>query len=104
METAHRGPQSPRSVSCGDSNRGGVPAAQPDCQIVIDRVTSTSYVDLVKMTISHDLLRLKLAVSLAATPPDLTRRDVRLPGIRGQAPAVIGVRRGGRTPFLPQGR
>src|SRR3990170_3515142 len=31
------------------------------------------------MTISHDLLRLKLAESLAATPPDLTRRAERRP-------------------------
>jgi uncharacterized protein len=52
------------------------------------------------MTISHDLLRLKLAESLAAETPALTRRDVRLPGIRGKAFAVIGVRRGGKTSFL----
>jgi predicted AAA+ superfamily ATPase len=56
------------------------------------------------MTISHDLLRLKLAESLAADPPALTRRDVRLPGIRGKAFAVIGVRRGGKTSFLDQCR
>ena len=37
------------------------------------------------MTISHDLLRLKLAESLAADPPALTRRDVVLPGISGKA-------------------
>lgn len=54
------------------------------------------------MTISRDLLRLKLAESLAATPPALTRRDLRLPGIRGKAMAVIGVRRGGKTSFLRQ--
>src|SRR3972149_1992768 len=36
--------------------------------------------------------------------PDLTRRDVRLPGIRGKALAVIGVRRGGKTSFLQQCR
>jgi predicted AAA+ superfamily ATPase len=54
------------------------------------------------MTISRDLLRLKLAESMAATPPPLTRRDVRLPGIRGKALAVIGVRRGGKTSFLRQ--
>lgn len=54
------------------------------------------------MTISHDLLRLKLAESLASAPPVLTRREVRLPGIRGKALAVIGVRRGGKTSFLRQ--
>lgn len=56
------------------------------------------------MTISHDLLRLKLAESLAAEPPALTRRDIRLPGIPGKAFAVIGVRRGGKTSFLAQCR
>jgi predicted AAA+ superfamily ATPase len=56
------------------------------------------------MTISHDLLRLKLAESLVAEPPPLTRRDVRLPGIRGKAFAVIGVRRGGKSSFLAQCR
>lgn len=56
------------------------------------------------MTISHDLLRLKLAESLATPSPELTRRDVRLPGIRGKAFAVIGVRRGGKTSFLAQCR
>jgi predicted AAA+ superfamily ATPase len=56
------------------------------------------------MTVSRDLLRLKLAESLAADPPTLTRRDVRLPGIPGKAFAVIGVRRGGKTSFLAQCR
>lgn len=56
------------------------------------------------MTISHDLLRLKLAESLAVESPALTRRDVRLPGLRGKAFAVIGVRRGGKTSFLLQCR
>ena len=56
------------------------------------------------MTISHDLLRLKLAESLATEPPALARRDVRLPGISGNAFAVIGVRRGGKTSFLAQCR
>jgi len=56
------------------------------------------------MTISRDLLRLKLAESLAADSPALTRRDVRLPGIPGKAFAVIGVRRGGKTSFLAQCR
>ncbi len=56
------------------------------------------------MTISRDLLRLKLGESLAAEPPRLTRRDVILPGIAGKAFAVIGVRRGGKTSFLAQCR
>jgi hypothetical protein len=56
------------------------------------------------MTISRDLLRLKLAESLAAKTPVLTRRDIRLPGIRGKALAIIGVRRGGKTSFLMQCR
>ncbi|HEX9640318.1 MAG TPA: AAA family ATPase, partial [Candidatus Krumholzibacteria bacterium] len=56
------------------------------------------------MTVSRDLLRLKLAESLAADPPALTRRDVVLPGIPGKAFAVIGVRRGGKTTFLAQCR
>ena len=56
------------------------------------------------MTISPDLLRQKLAESLAAAEPALTRRDIRLPGIRGKALAVIGVRRGGKTSFLRQCR
>jgi hypothetical protein len=54
------------------------------------------------MTISRELLRLKLAESLAASPPALTRRDVPLPAIVGKAIAVIGVRRGGKTSFLRQ--
>ncbi len=56
------------------------------------------------MPISHDLLRLKLAESLALRAPLLTRRDVQLPGIRGKTFAVIGVRRGGKTSFLFQCR
>ena len=55
-------------------------------------------------TISSDLLRAKLAEALTAPPPDLTRRDVRLPGIAGKPLAVIGVRRGGKTSFLHQRR
>ncbi len=56
------------------------------------------------MTVSHDLLRLKLAESLAAEHRTLTQRDVRLPGIPGKAFAVIGVRRSGKTSFLAQCR
>lgn len=53
-----------------------------------------------KRTIAVDLLRDKLAESLAAPVGELTRRDVRLPRIAGKAFAVIGVRRGGKTSFL----
>lgn len=56
------------------------------------------------MTVSHDLLRLKLAESLAAEHPTLTRRDVLLPRIRGKALAVSGVRRSGKTSFMRQCR
>ena len=56
------------------------------------------------MTISHELLRLKLAESLATESRPLTRRDVRLPAIPGKAFAVIGIRRGGKTSFLMQCR
>lgn len=56
------------------------------------------------MTTSPDVLRLKLAESLAMPTPALTRRDVRLPGIPGKAFAVIGVRRGGKTSLLAQCR
>jgi uncharacterized protein len=50
--------------------------------------------------VSRDLLRLKLDESLAAPIFDLTRRDAHVPGIKGKALAVIGVRRGGKTSFL----
>ena len=53
-----------------------------------------------KRTIAPELLRAKLAESLTAPPPVLTRRDIRLPGIPGKPLAVIGVRRGGKTSFL----
>lgn len=56
------------------------------------------------MTISPDLLRLKLAESIAPRQLALTRRDVHLPGIPGKALAVVGVRRGGKTSFLVQCR
>jgi predicted AAA+ superfamily ATPase len=54
------------------------------------------------MTISHDLLRLKLAESLDAAPGPLTRRDVHVPAVPRKALAVIGVRRAGKTSFLWQ--
>jgi predicted AAA+ superfamily ATPase len=55
-------------------------------------------------TVSPELLRVKLAEALSVPPPNLTRRDVRLPGIPGKPLAVIGVRRGGKTSFLHQQR
>ncbi len=52
------------------------------------------------MTVSHDLLRLKLADTLALEPAALTPRDIRLPAVAGKALAVIGVRRSGKTAFM----
>ena len=56
------------------------------------------------MTVSHDLLRLKLAEALAFQAGPLTARDVRVPAIPGKALAVIGVRRSGKTSFMAQRR
>lgn len=50
----------------------------------------------------RDVLRQKIVDSLAAPQPVLTRRDVRLPEIRGKAVTVIGMRRAGKTSFLWQ--
>ena len=50
----------------------------------------------------HDVLRQKLIDSLAAQPPPLTRRDIRLPAVRGKALAVVGMRRSGKSTFLWQ--
>lgn len=54
--------------------------------------------------IARDVLRLKLAESIAQPPGDLTRRDIRWPDIPGKPLAVIGVRRGGKTSLLQQRR
>lgn len=54
--------------------------------------------------ISRDVLRLKLAESIAQPPGALTRRDIRWPSIPGKPLAVIGVRRGGKTSLLQQQR
>ncbi|HLV26115.1 MAG TPA: ATP-binding protein [Gemmatimonadales bacterium] len=54
--------------------------------------------------ISRDVLRAKLAESLASPLLPLTRRDIRLPAIAGKPLAVIGVRRGGKTSLLHQQR
>ncbi len=50
----------------------------------------------------RELIRQKIVDSLASPVPDFTRRDVRLPDIRGKAVAVIGMRRTGKSTFLWQ--
>ena len=50
----------------------------------------------------QNVLRLKVADSLAAPVPRLTRRDVHLPRLPGKALAVIGMRWAGKTSFLWQ--
>ncbi len=50
----------------------------------------------------RDVLRLKLTEALTTRVPTLTRRDVRLPEVKGKAVAVVGVRRSGKTSFLWQ--
>jgi predicted AAA+ superfamily ATPase len=50
----------------------------------------------------RDVLRQKIADALVTPPPLMTRRDVRLPAVRGKALAVIGMRRSGKTTFLWQ--
>jgi uncharacterized protein len=49
-----------------------------------------------------DLIRQKIVDSLASPLPAFTRRDVRLPSVRGKAVAVIGMRRTGKSTFLWQ--
>jgi hypothetical protein len=49
----------------------------------------------------RNVLRQKLLDSLSSPPP-LTRRDIRLPKVRGKALAVIGMRRRGKSTFLWQ--
>ena len=50
----------------------------------------------------REVIRQKIADALATTPPPLTRRDARVPGIPRKAHAVIGMRRSGKTYFLLQ--
>lgn len=50
----------------------------------------------------RDLIRQKIVDSLASPAPAFTRRDIRLPNVRGKAVAVIGMRRTGKTTFLWQ--
>ena len=48
------------------------------------------------------VIRQKIADALAAPIPSYTPRDVHLPGIKGKARVVIGMRRSGKTTFLWQ--
>ena len=48
------------------------------------------------------IVRQLLADALAASVPAHTRRDVYVPGIKGKALAVVGMRRSGKTTFLWQ--
>lgn len=50
----------------------------------------------------REVLRQKVADSLAAEQPLLTRRDVHVPRAPGRAVAVVGPRRAGKTTFLWQ--
>lgn len=50
----------------------------------------------------RDFIRQKIVDSLASPVPSFTRRDVRVPGVKGKAVAVIGMRRTGKTTFLWQ--
>lgn len=50
----------------------------------------------------RELIRRQIGDALARPVPALTRRDVRLPAVRGKAVAVIGMRRAGKTTFLWQ--
>jgi len=45
-------------------------------------------------------IRAKIIDGLTMAVPDFTRRDVHVPGVRGNALAVIGMRRSGKTTFL----
>jgi predicted AAA+ superfamily ATPase len=48
------------------------------------------------------VLRQRIADALTTPAPTLTRRDLRLPEVRGKAHAVIGMRRSGKSTFLWQ--
>ena len=50
----------------------------------------------------RSVIRQKIIDSQAAPLPVLTRRDVWLPGLKGKATAVIGMRRAGKTSLLWQ--
>jgi len=50
----------------------------------------------------RELIRQKIVDALSAPVPEFTRRDTRLPRVKGKAVAVIGMRRTGKTTFLWQ--
>jgi hypothetical protein len=50
----------------------------------------------------HKALKDKLAEALARAVPAMTRREIRVPQVAGQAVAVIGMRRSGKSRFLWQ--
>jgi predicted AAA+ superfamily ATPase len=50
----------------------------------------------------RELIRQKIVDALTVPVPKLTRRDTRLPRVKGKAVAVIGMRRTGKTTFLWQ--
>jgi predicted AAA+ superfamily ATPase len=50
----------------------------------------------------RELIRQKIVDSLAASLPEFTRRDIRLPSVHGKAARVIGKRRTGKTILLWQ--
>jgi hypothetical protein len=85
-----------RSVGPGHRDEGLI--------LVLARRTLSCNIIIFTVTISTELLRLKLAESLSSSAPPLTRRDVHLPAVPGKALAVIGVRRSGKTSYLMQCR
>ena len=52
----------------------------------------------------YSLIQEKILASLEAKIPVLTPREVHVPGLRGKAMVVIGMRRSGKTSFLHQQR
>ncbi len=50
----------------------------------------------------RELIQQKIVDSLTSPVPAFTRRDIRLPSVKGKAVAVIGMRRTGKTTFLWQ--
>ena len=64
------------------------------------QLPNISYIGSMERSISDDMLRLKLAESVATSVSGLTRRDIELPQVPGKVLAVIGVRRGGKTSLL----